>query len=445
MLRILHAACVLSHAVAASSSAMPSPADADAKILLDSRLIPRIDMSWPLDKIVNAVSEAAASDGPGFFYLLNHGVSNDLLERTIAEVYSFYHSAQSADLKMAASSLANFGRWGIKGYTAPNSEGAYAKDQLTDVRPDAESATAKLNTRESYVLRYPEILPGHRACDASRQGGTSIETCQLSQLQNNSHPYLYSDYNDFLNTLGRTVASEMTASPGEIQEAARLFFASNPWPGTVGTNDQHDKFRSTVSEFVQEVYSLADRMFEVFEAAVLEEGQKFPREDGMTTFNLARYGLESASSESLGISDHTDWEMFTLLYPSYYKPGVGLCDAHGQKLNLNNGNGGGAVGSENHTLVFTGLQAWYDGRWIAVPHIPGAIILNQGEMLSRVSRNRFKAPVHRVRANAAQHERYSLVSFWGPNYDYLLPDRAQSGEERNVLAGEYYLKRNSIL
>ena len=40
-----------------------------------------------------------------------------------------------------------------------------------------------------------------------------------------------------------------------------------------------------------------------------------------------------------------------------------------------------------------------------MPHIPGAIILNQGEMLSRLSGGKFKAPVHRVKANVAGEER----------------------------------------
>ena len=33
----------------------------------------------------------------------------------------------------------------------------------------------------------------------------------------------------------------------------------------------------------------------------------------MSTFNLAHY--PASESEGLGISDHTDWELFTLLYP----------------------------------------------------------------------------------------------------------------------------------
>ena len=33
-----------------------------------------------------------------------------------------------------------------------------------------------------------------------------------------------------------------------------------------------------------------------------------------------------------------------------------------------------------------------------MPHLPGTIIVNQGEMLSRFSQGKFRAPVHRVSA-----------------------------------------------
>ena len=75
-----------------------------------------------------------------------------------------------------------------------------------------------------------------------------------------------------------------------------------------------------------------------------------------------------------------------------------------------------------------------------VPHIPGSIIVNQGEMLSRFSNGSLPAPVHRVKANNAE-ERYSLVSFWAPNFETILPSlEAKTG---SLLSGEYYLKRNN--
>ena len=53
---------------------------------------------------------------------------------------------------------------------------------------------------------------------------------------------------------------------------------------------------------------------------------------------------------------------------------------------------------------------------------------------------RFRAPVHRVQAQHA-FDRCSLVSFWAPDYDTLLPDPKHG----SILTGEYYLKRNAFL
>ena len=68
--------------------------------------------------------------------------------------------------------------------------------------------------------------------------------------------------------------------------------------------------------------------------------------------------------------------------------------------------------------------------------------MNQGEMLSRFSGGRFKPPVHRVPAQNSE-ERYSLVSFWAPDYATPLPD--PDVPTAKILCGEYYLKRNNIM
>ena len=154
----------------------------------------------------------------------------------------------------------------------------------------------------------------------------------------------------------------------------------------------------------------------------------------MSTFNLAHYPASNTEGKSkhilfkntyifmscfigLGISDHTDWELFTLLYPSFYP-------------------------MNKSGPSYTGLEVWFENKWVKVPHLPGTIIVNQGEMLSRLSHGKFKAPVHRVNAKHDQ-ARISLVSFWAPNYETLLPDpNAKSGR---ILAGEYYLSRNNMI
>ena len=67
-----------------------------------------------------------------------------------------------------------FGRWGIKGYAASGSEGAYAKDEVTDVRPEGEKAGVKLNTREVLVVRFPEMEAGGDHDENGASDGTPM-------------------------------------------------------------------------------------------------------------------------------------------------------------------------------------------------------------------------------------------------------------------------------
>ena len=355
-----------------------------AAILLDSKLIPRIDMTWPEDKIAEAVEQAALCDGPGFFYILNHGIEESIFENAIRESHEFYHSPKFLDERLQVSSLNQFGRWGIKGYAASGSEGAYAKDEVTDVRP--EKAGVKLNTREVFVVRFPEMEAGGESDENGDSDGT---------------PMYMVDYGRFFREKAATAADGLplksffpdSLPTADVQLAVRQFFHPNPWPRL----EAFPRLKPAATAYFEKMYGLAERVFELYENLLKS---KTPHDRGMTTFNLARYGREEGSG-NFGISDHTDWVLFTLLYPSYFNEKVGLCDAEGRRSVFRSGGGGNGM----EDLIFTGLEAWYADRWISVPHIPGAIILNQGEMLSRLSGGKFKAPVHRVKANVAGGER----------------------------------------
>jgi isopenicillin N synthase-like dioxygenase len=65
-----------------------------------------------------------------------------------------------------------------------------------------------------------------------------------------------------------------------------------------------------------------------------------------------------------------------------------------------------------------GLQMYKDGRFVLVEPVPGAFAVNLGDMLQIWSNDRYRAPLHRVLANATQ-TRYSAPFFLNPSYDAI--------------------------
>ncbi|RZV48309.1 MAG: hypothetical protein EX269_02245 [Acidimicrobiales bacterium] len=77
-----------------------------------------------------------------------------------------------------------------------------------------------------------------------------------------------------------------------------------------------------------------------------------------------------------------------------------------------------------------GLQVEHQGVWVDVEPIPGALVVNTGDMMQVWSNDRYQAALHRVaaRTNAA---RYSLPYFFNPSYttDYSpLPGSIRAGD-----------------
>ena len=62
-----------------------------------------------------------------------------------------------------------------------------------------------------------------------------------------------------------------------------------------------------------------------------------------------------------------------------------------------------------------GLQVWHDETWLDVAPVEGAMTINIGDMLQVWSNDRYRAPLHRVRASA-RRARYSAAYFCNPDY-----------------------------
>lgn len=67
-----------------------------------------------------------------------------------------------------------------------------------------------------------------------------------------------------------------------------------------------------------------------------------------------------------------------------------------------------------------GLQAQNPlGEWIEVPHIPGTLVINLGEMMTRWTNGRYVPTPHRV-LSPSTDARYSMPFFFGLNYDAVV-------------------------
>ena len=358
-------------------------------LVSDKVLIPRVDLGLPKENAVETILQAARSGGPGFFYLENHGIKQSVFDNAIQESNKFYLQPLEKKLEISFAGYAGSPLdKSSKGYTYPGFEGSYSKDDASDIRPDTEEASEEKNSREALVYRFPE-------------------------LSENDRTYLQ-DYTSFLNEIDGAV--DLIADASVTGPAARRFFYANQWP----IENDLPNFRGAVYLYFTEMKKLADKMFDLFlhalraELNVSDDHHFFNYDTPMSTFNLAHY--PPSERNGFGISDHTDWELFTLLYPNFYPV--------------------------KNDIAYTGLEIWFRGGWIRVPHIPGTIIVNQGEMLSRFSRGKFRPPVHRVDGRH-KRDRYSLVSFWAPNYETILPD--PNAASKNVISGEYYLRRNNMI
>eukprot|EP00253_Pinus_taeda_P015293 PITA_15293 len=89
-----------------------------------------------------------------------------------------------------------------------------------------------------------------------------------------------------------------------------------------------------------------------------------------------------------------------------------------------------------------GLQVRKDEDWFTVPSVPGALIINIGDLLQIVSNGKYKSAEHRAVANTKQ-SRMSIVMFLSPQEDVLIDtapeliDEAHPSLYKAVKAGEY--------
>ncbi len=164
------------------------------------------------------------------------------------------------------------------------------------------------------------------------------------------------------------------------RRAGRQFFGRNPWPENL------PGFKETALEFMSTMDALGRATLPIWAAALELEEHFFDSyfEDGYTYFRLAHYPpVPDPPENHFGLGAHADTGFMTFLPPSKEE----------------------------------GLQILgEDGAWFWPDVVPGSLILNIGQFLSRWTNDRFRATPHRVLPPRDNH-RYSMACFVNTSLD----------------------------
>lgn len=206
------------------------------------------------------------------------------------------------------------------------------------------------------------------------------------------------------------------SDPYYTSDDARRIFARNIWPAKV------QDFQPALVEYYESMGDLAKTLMRLFALGLdLPETWFDERIDKhmaiMQAVNYPEPTVEPLPGQ-LRTSPHTDYGALTIL-KTEDKPGG---------------------------LEVQGL----DGAWHVVPIIPGAFIINIGDMMARWTNDRWVSNVHQVvippHDRMIGSRRKSLVFFFHPNYDTLvecIPSCLDGRQAKYppVSAGQYIMMR----
>jgi len=182
--------------------------------------------------------------------------------------------------------------------------------------------------------------------------------------------------------------------PADRVPAGHPMLGPNRWPDLPG-------FREDVMGYYAAVFAVGRRLLRGFAQAL---GQPADALDHLTLappsqLRLIHYPCQPGIEDIAGIGAHTDYECFTLLLVT--APGLQVMD-----------------------------QA---GEWLDVEPIPGALVVNIGDMMEFWSGGAFVATSHRVRK--VEEERYSFPLFFALDYDAELSPLGKPAQ--SISTGEH--------
>jgi isopenicillin N synthase-like dioxygenase len=155
------------------------------------------------------------------------------------------------------------------------------------------------------------------------------------------------------------------------------------WPDLPG-------FREAYERYYAEMELLATELSRLFALALGLREDWFDASIDRHNSNLManHYPADERPAGEIRLSQHTDWGNLTILLQDESQRGLQV-----------RGN---------------------DGEWLDVPVVPGAFVINIGDLLARWTNDRWVSTVHRVVSNGTGGERFSLPFFHQPNFDAVI-------------------------
>jgi isopenicillin N synthase-like dioxygenase len=169
----------------------------------------------------------------------------------------------------------------------------------------------------------------------------------------------------------------------DAPDFARLI-GPNLWP------QAQPALREVAGEWQEHLSGVARRLLRAWAVALGAEEEYFDRHFGepSTLLKIVRYPGTDAPEPQQGVGAHKDSGVLTLLW---VEPGKG------------------------------GLQVERDGGWVDAPPVPGAFVVNIGEMLEYATGGYLIATNHRVVSPRLPDDRISVPFFFNPALDSRLP------------------------
>ncbi|KQM40348.1 Isopenicillin N synthase [Microbacterium testaceum StLB037] len=158
----------------------------------------------------------------------------------------------------------------------------------------------------------------------------------------------------------------------------------NLWPAA------QPELQDVVTEWHDHLTGVARKLLRAWALALGAEEQYFDRHfgDPQTLIKIVRYPGKDDPTPQQGVGAHKDSGVLTLLW---VEPGKG------------------------------GLQVERDGEWVDAPPVPGAFVVNIGELLEYATQGYLRATNHRVISPRFPDERISVPFFFNPALDARLP------------------------